>query len=225
LGEPKTLAESIAETGILDRLAKVDTSDVEVGPSHDETPEQARARIAKSNAAKARRWQDELPEEYAEATLDDLDPAVRSRIEEWLGSPRARNLVLVGNIGAGKTHTAYAVCNHLLREAGLWVEAWTVYDLMAAMRPDGDPYAYEHACKANLLLLDDLGASKPSEWAVATLEHILNARVNGHRRTIITTNHGEPALRGAWGDRFADRLRTGLAVVRFEGQSRREAAF
>ena len=43
--------------------------------------------------------------------------------------------------------------------------------------------------KVEVLLLDDLGASKPSAWALETIGHILNARYNDNRVTLITTNY------------------------------------
>jgi DNA replication protein DnaC len=42
---------------------------------------------------------------------------------------------------------------------------------------------------ADVLLLDDLGASKPSPWALETVGHILNTRYNERRITLLTTNY------------------------------------
>jgi DNA replication protein DnaC len=43
--------------------------------------------------------------------------------------------------------------------------------------------------EAEVLLLDDLGASKPSPWALETVSHILNKRYNDKRVTLLTTNY------------------------------------
>ncbi|MGB6716119.1 MAG: hypothetical protein WBE47_04100, partial [Candidatus Acidiferrales bacterium] len=46
----------------------------------------------------------------------------------------------------------------------------------------------EPVLKTEVLLLDDLGSSKPSLWALETVGHILNTRYNENRLTILTTN-------------------------------------
>jgi len=43
--------------------------------------------------------------------------------------------------------------------------------------------------KAEVLLIDDIGASKPSPWALDTIGHILNKRYNDNRITLLTTNY------------------------------------
>src|SRR5947209_20313548 len=47
----------------------------------------------------------------------------------------------------------------------------------------------EPVLTVELLLLDDLGASKPSAWALETVGHILNTRYNEKRITLLTTNY------------------------------------
>jgi DNA replication protein DnaC len=47
----------------------------------------------------------------------------------------------------------------------------------------------EPVLTADVLLLDDLGASKPSPWALETVGHILNSRYNERRITLLTTNY------------------------------------
>jgi DNA replication protein DnaC len=90
--------------------------------------------------------------------------------------------------------------------------------------------------EADVLLLDELGAAKPTEWVWDTVSHILNTRYNDKRTTIITTNYkdlppagAEPEGRPArasreetLGDRIGERMRSRLhemcRVVRVEGE-------
>ena len=53
----------------------------------------------------------------------------------------------------------------------------------------------EPVLKTEVLVLDDLGSSKPSPWALETVGHILNSRYNEKRVTLLTTNYldGDPA--------------------------------
>jgi DNA replication protein DnaC len=47
----------------------------------------------------------------------------------------------------------------------------------------------EPVLKAEILVLDDIGSSKPSPWALETVGHILNTRYNEKRVTLLTTNY------------------------------------
>src|SRR5208283_1599605 len=51
--------------------------------------------------------------------------------------------------------------------------------------------------EAEVLVLDELGAAKPSEWVWDTVSHILNTRYNDKRTTIITTNYRDLPPAGA----------------------------
>jgi DNA replication protein DnaC len=80
--------------------------------------------------------------------------------------------------------------------------------------------------KVEVLLLDDLGASKPSLWALETIGHILNARYNDNRVTLVTTNYFDAdvnprpvtrpssmrpsAVEDSLGDRIGTRIRSRL---------------
>jgi DNA replication protein DnaC len=46
----------------------------------------------------------------------------------------------------------------------------------------------EPVLKADILVLDDVGSSKPSLWALETVGHVLNTRYNEKRVTLLTTN-------------------------------------
>ena len=47
--------------------------------------------------------------------------------------------------------------------------------------------------EAEVLVLDELGASRPTDWVFDTVSHILNTRYNERRTTIITTNYPNAA--------------------------------
>ena len=69
---------------------------------------------------------------------------------------------------------------------------------------------------AEVLVLDDLGAIRPTEWVWDTVSVILNSRYNDKRTTIITTNYpalapGVGGLREeTLGDRVGERMRSRL---------------
>jgi DNA replication protein DnaC len=98
--------------------------------------------------------------------------------------------------------------------------------------------------EAEVLVLDELGASKPTDWVWDTVAHILNTRYNDRRTTIITTNYANAgplgteadvstrsAARAAMreetlGDRIGERMRSRLqemcVVVEMRGEDFRQ---
>jgi DNA replication protein DnaC len=94
--------------------------------------------------------------------------------------------------------------------------------------------------EAEVLVLDELGASKPTDWVWDTVAHILNARYNDRRTTIITTNYANLPPLGAsesngakaamreetLGDRIGERMRSRLqemcVVVEMQGEDFRQ---
>jgi DNA replication protein DnaC len=189
-------------------------------PTHvTETEADKAQRLAARQAVYRARWEAQVPPMFRDARLADLD---ESQAVTW--ERESLNLVLAGPVGTGKTHAAYAFGNEMA-QAGRWVCATTVVDLLAAMRPDGDPGLVKAAQECAILILDDLGAGKASEFAVEQMTALLDRRVREERHTIVTTNVPEGDLEAAWGGRFMDRLRFKRTVKVFSGPSRRKAAW
>jgi DNA replication protein DnaC len=127
-------------------------------------------------------------------------------------------LLLMGPCGTGKTHLAVAALKQLVLRGhdGLF------YDYRELLKQIQDSYSLENAATemgvlepvltAELLLLDDLGASKPSPWALETVGHILNTRYNEKRVTLLTTNYLDSATAPSGGPRLPSGQ--GLAVPR-----------
>lgn len=190
-----------------------------------ESPDELRERLAIAAAHKAARWERRCPVLYADAkptTLDaDQSP---ERLAAWMNDDDALNLILAGSVGTGKTWAAYAL-GWAMVGRGVFVEAWTVGDLLDALRPDGDRNEASYAERADVLILDDLGATRPTEWAVETLTALMDTRLREKRRTVVTTNLAEAIIASAWGDRLMDRLRHSCTVVVMTGASRRGAGW
>lgn len=204
------------------RLAGV--TPVQVPDAHRETPEDRAERKRLQAQNRATRWTSRLPVMYADAAMADLtDDQQGPTIQGWLASGSS-TLVLAGNVGTGKTHAAYAV-GHQAVAQGLWTEAWTLGDLLEALRPGGDPVALDAARSADLLVLDDLLAAKVSDWSVEQFTSLLDHRLRNRRRQVVTTNAGHAELAEAWGARAMDRLRFRWTVVPMVGESRRVAAW
>jgi len=104
-------------------------------------------------------------------------------------------LLLMGGCGVGKTHLAVAVLRSII-ERGHTGLFYDYRDLLKQIQasynpasPAGEGEVLDPVLRAEVLLLDDLGAGKPSDWVLETVGHILNTRYNEKRVTLLTTNY------------------------------------
>lgn len=106
-----------------------------------------------------------------------------------------QGLLLMGPCGVGKTHLVVAA----LKDVVLRGHSGLFYDYRELLKEIQDSYnaesqstemgVLEPVLKTEVLVLDDLGSSKPSPWALETVGHILNSRYNEKRVTLLTTNY------------------------------------
>ncbi|MCN9240711.1 ATP-binding protein [Streptomyces sp. RY43-2] len=180
--------------------------------------------------------QSRIPARYRAAVADH--PAVAAWVREVAqggrpgpeGSPglaEGRSLLIVGTTGTGKTYQAYgAVRSLLIAGVRLRWKAITAADLYAELRPrpghDGERELMDLA-RCSLLIIDDLGAAKSSEWTEEITMRLINRRYNAMLPTLITTNLGMADLRAHIGDRVASRLTEMTDRVILDGPDRRRA--
>jgi DNA replication protein DnaC len=106
-----------------------------------------------------------------------------------------KGLLLMGPSGVGKTHLAVASLKELIRRghAGLFCDYRELLkEIQASYNPASESTEMgilEPIRTVELLVLDDLGASKPSAWVLDIIGLVLNARYNEKRMTILTTNY------------------------------------
>lgn len=176
-----------------------------------------------------------VPAHYQDATV--TNPEVRAWAVELCHdaatSARAFNprvasgpsLLLLGPVGTGKTHESFGAIRQIVHTgvAVSWA-AVTAADLFAEMRPKerGNPEAVmARYTRIPLLLLDDLGAAKTSEWTEEITFRLINHRYEHHLATIVTSNLGGKGLRDGLGERVASRLREMARQVALKGEDRR----
>ncbi len=145
-------------------------------------------------------------------------------------------LLIIGNVGVGKTHLAVGIIKELIAQKGA---ACLFYDYRELLKEIQNSYnssvqttemeVLRPVFDAEVLVLDELGAVKPTEWVWDTVSHILNTRYNDRRTTIITTNYpdeppggtprrgGQPSEAARYanreetlGDRIGERMRSRL---------------
>ena len=104
-----------------------------------------------------------------------------------------KGLLLIGSHGVGKTHLAVAILKTVIRTKGARAFFYETGELLKLVR---DTYASDTnemevlrpVLDADLLVLDDLGVEKTSEWVQEMLGHVVNIRYSERRPTVFTTN-------------------------------------
>lgn len=141
------------------------------------------------------------------AMMERIEKACRSYAREPEGW-----LHLLGTVGSGKTHLATAIANKALK-TGKQVHMNSVARLMDLLRSSYQDNMYETWwSKLNameLLILDDFGAQRDTEWAVEKLFQLIDERYRQRRPLVITSNMPLGEYDGAVDRRILSRLMEG----------------
>jgi DNA replication protein DnaC len=193
----------------------------------------------------------QIPARYEHCSLDefvtDFTGAHRALSTARLAAGRfveeypleKTGLLFIGPIGTGKTHLAVGAIQELIRSKGVPCRFCDYRELLKEIQNSYNPSVQTTELEilrpifeVEVLVLDELGAVKPTEWVWDTVSLILNSRYNDKRTTIITTNFSdEPAGQGSGargaareetlGDRIGERMRSRLhemcRVVQMDG--------
>ena len=108
-------------------------------------------------------------------------------------------LLLMGEVGTGKTHLAVAALRVLIARgfAGVFFDYLNLLDRIRSSYDSAsgasDREAYRSALETEILLLDDLGAQRVTEWTEDIVTSIVTYRCNHKKALIATTNLPDPA--------------------------------
>lgn len=159
----------------------------------------------------------------------DLDQCVDSVTKWAYGKKDGKGLYLWGPVGTGKTYAAYALHKTILAN-GFTSKIGNSAGILQDIRDDfryasRDPY-YRNKFDdwveyTGVLIIDDLGAEKPSEWALETFYTMINTRYENKRITIFTSNYSVEEIAGRLGDRIASRMVEMCEVIKLDGNDRR----
>jgi DNA replication protein DnaC len=181
----------------------------------------------------------EIPARYSDCEFSNYEAggnegiaAAKIKIESWANQyPLDRSgLLLIGPSGVGKTHLSVAALKQLTQKA-VHCLFCDYRELLKKIQNSYNPSVQtteldllRPTFETEVVLLDDLGAVKPSEWVWDTVSLILNARYNEKLTTIITSNFLDGPSAGAermdgprraareetLGDRIGERMRSRL---------------
>ena len=145
-----------------------------------------------------------------------------SRFVEEFDPASGTGLLLVGGIGTGKTHLAVGILKELIDRRGSHCLFCDYRELLKHIQNSYNDSVQATELEvlrpvfdAEVLVLDELGAVKPSEWVWDTVSLILNTRYNDNRTTVITTNFPDEPAAGLAGQDLSPRS-TAFAATRRE---------
>lgn len=137
-------------------------------------------------------------------------------------------LLLYGGVGTGKTFLAACIANALVDE-GKYVMMVNLPSLIASMNADygeNRDYYNDKISKAHLLILDDFGVERDTEFSIEQVYEIINARYKTGKPLIVTTNLSMQQLRDEpliGRRRIYDRVIEKCVPLMVKGESRRKA--
>ncbi|HQU83454.1 MAG TPA: ATP-binding protein [Pyrinomonadaceae bacterium] len=132
---------------------------------------------------------------------------------------KERGLLFMGPVGVGKTHLAVSIINELSKKGYgcLFYESGSllkeIQNSYNASTQTSELKVLQPILDAEILVLDEIGATKPTEWVRDTMANIINTRYNDRKLTIFTTNYLDDkrnAIEETLEERIGVRLRSRL---------------
>ena len=146
-----------------------------------------------------------VPPLFRDANLLDFDFEIDCKKSYYIHGPA----------GTGKTHLAAAIlaavkANHRTTPARFITAANLLTEILACFNTNDTMTEKQiiqlYTEKTDLLVLDDLGAQKPTEWVVMTLQNIIDIRYSNLMQTVVTSNLNLPTMMERFDARLARRL-------------------
>ncbi len=144
-----------------------------------------------------------IPPRFARAELGNFEHDMNTQRQAWQKATAFveafpvvdRGLLLFGPHGVGKTHLAVGILKACVRSKGARAFFFETRELLRLVRDTYNRSVEETEMEilaplldADLLVLDDLGAERTSDWVQETLGLVVNTRYNARRPTIFTSN-------------------------------------
>jgi DNA replication protein DnaC len=182
-----------------------------------------------------------IPRRFVDKTFENYDKDTDSRSRNFQACKdyadgfeghfkAGRCMIMSGSVGTGKTHLAISIARHVLQAFGATARYTTVSNLLSDMKSTyggdsrrTDQDVLDEVIYPNLLILDEVGTTKQSEFEMSTIFNLINARYESMRPTIVISNLGLSQISDAIGERCYDRLREdgGIGLL-FMGDSNRK---
>jgi DNA replication protein DnaC len=183
-----------------------------------------------------------IPERFRDSSFENYEAKTPSLARAVAATKRfigdapltELGLLYLGSCGLGKTHLSCVALTALIRK-GLSGLFYDFRDLLKAIQDTYNPNTRASELQvlapilnADVLVLDELGAAKPTEWVQETVTHVVNTRYNEKRLTVFTSNYPDTVsstydetLTARVGVRLRSRLHEMCRLVPMEGEDYR----
>lgn len=149
--------------------------------------------------------------------------------------PLCKGLIFSGPIGCGKTTLISAIAQEITLEKGCSCLFFEFSRLLEEIRNNYNKQETESTlldkiCKSSLLIIDELGKGKNSEWELGIIENLVNRRYNSKQATLFTTNFSfksevlEAALKTKITERTYSRIQEMCDFIAIDGKDLRKIA-
>ena len=169
-----------------------------------------------------------IPKRFEDAKFEDIPENIKGLVIKIIDS--RKGIYIFGSCGTGKTHIAYA-CTKYFDENKLKNWLLNMPELLKLLKDD---FREENKLIApdntnlskilnyrGLLIIDDIGSEKITEWVEETLYAIVNKRYEDVIPTIFTSNLSPEELTKKYGDRIVSRVVGSCDVVELTGKDKR----
>lgn len=168
-------------------------------------------------------WRRVIPRRFWSASLSDFEGSAAEALRAWSEAPSG-NLILFGPVDTSKTHAAVAVARRAF-DSGRSVGFHPVCELFDALREANRPGSavdpMPGLVATDVLILDDLGVERPTEYTVERLFVLVNRRWMDERPIVVTSNLPVEDLKAGVGLRVWSRLSDGATPIALRGEPHR----
>lgn len=169
-----------------------------------------------------------IPNRFKEAEISD-----KSVEDFMLGefSTHSRGLYLYGDCGTGKTYNLYGVfkllvANKLLKQIEEIPSVINIVEFFSELKQtfedsDSEAQIVDKIKTDRILLIDDFGTEKLSDWTIEACYRLINHRYVEMKPTFFSSNLSLEEIAKRMGDRFASRIAEMCKIIKIEGEDRR----
>lgn len=169
------------------------------------------------------------PARYEKAEWENVPPKIQQAFESMLKG--GKGIYLHGGVGTGKTHICFALKKHYeVPQSWRYLTLWNVVDLIHEIRADIDRHYLDkrraeddltNPENRRILILDDIGAERATDFVAETLYRIINHRYIHQLPTIFTSNCNTQELADKIGERSTSRIVEMCDIYELTGSDRR----
>ena len=170
-----------------------------------------------------------LPSSFDNFRIETPNHARAVDFLKMLTLPFKRFVMLCGDCGTGKTHLAVATMRNIILKtkstSALFVSA---PKLIGEIRrgtlgeiEESEEEVIEKYTRNKLLVIDDIGVEKPSEFVAQCWYRVIDTRISNNFPTIFTSNFSRDETAAKFGPRIASRLFSGT-IIPIDGTDKRE---